>query len=317
MKKMADAALAMSKANAGKMPPQAAKIFDTLDVSNSGATIHASVTLDTDVILSAAEPLARMAMLGGGGGPQVGATPPNFSAPKVPQPNFPTATFPPANVNPSRNRPSANPFGAMSRQQATNNLHQIALALLDYHAKEGHFPPPAICDAQGKPLLSWRVAILPYLNQEPLHKRFHLDEPWDSPNNRKLVPRMPMTYRSPGGKSFALVGKTTMLAPVGQSAAFFGRDGRKLTDFTDGTSNTILVVEAAPDRAAEWTKPDDLTIDEANPAAGLFGNRDGGFLTAFADGPVKFIPQTTDANVLRALFTINGGETIPPDFDVK
>jgi hypothetical protein len=316
MKKMADTGIAMSKANAGKMPPAAGKIFDTLDISNSGATIHASVTLDTDSILSAAAPFARMATLGAGGGPQVTAPPPNFSAPIIPQPNFPTATFPPVNRNPARNRPAANSAAANVRLPATNNLHQIALALLEYQAKEGHFPAPAIYDAQGKPLLSWRVAILPYLKKEQLYKQFHLNEPWDSQNNKRLVMQMPQPYRSVFGKVVGF-NKTAMLAPIGQSAAFFGRDGRKLSDFTDGSSNTILVVEAGPEKAVEWTKPDDLTIDEANPKAGLFGNRDGGFLAAFADGPAKFIPQSIDDNTLRGLFTINGGEKIPPDFDVK
>jgi uncharacterized protein DUF1559 len=316
MKKMADAGIAMSKANAGKMPPAAGKIFDTLDISNSGATIHASVTLDTDSILSAAEPIARMATLGAGGRPQITPTPPNVSAPTIPQPNFPTATFPPVNRNPARNRPAANSAAPNVRLPATNNLHQIALALLEYQAKEGHFPPPAIYDAQGKPLLSWRVAILPYLKREQLYKQFHLDEPWDSQNNKRLVMQMPPAYRSVFGKVVGF-NKTAMLAPLGQSVAFFGPEGRTLKDFTDGTSNTILVVEAGPEKAVEWTRPDDLTIDEANPKTGLFGNRDGGFLAAFADGPVKFIPQSIDDNTLRGLFTINGGEKIPPDFDVK
>jgi hypothetical protein len=182
--------------------------------------------------------------------------------------------------------------------------------------RQGHLPPPAICDASGKPLLSWRVAILPYLNQKRLCERFHLNEPWDSPTNKRLLPLMPSAYRSPFGNVVGF-NKTVMLAPIGQSSAFFAQQGRKLNDFTDGTSNTILVVEAGPERAVEWTKPDDLTIDEANPTAGLFGNREGGFLAAFADGPVKFIPQSTAPDTLRALFTINGGEKIPHDFDVK
>jgi len=87
-----------------------------------------------------------------------------------------------------------------------------------------------------------------------------------------------------------------------------------MADFTDGLSNTILVVEAAPERAVEWTRPDDLVIDLSDPAAGLFGTREGGVLAGFADGAVKFIPQSTGKDVLHALFTINGGETVPANF---
>jgi Protein of unknown function (DUF1559) len=313
LKAMVDGFLAVAKFNAGKAPPAAMKMFNGLTVSTSAATLRASVTLDAETMLELAK-LSQQGAPKGGGASAV--TPPAPNLPNIPQPPRPTVNFPPINGNPARSRPSANSSANFQRQPATNNLHQIALALLEYQGKEGHFPPPAIYDAQGKPLLSWRVAILPYLNQEPLYKRFHLNEPWNSANNKRLLPMMPSAYRSPFGKVVGF-NKTAMLAPIGQSAAFFGREGRKLADFTDGTSNTILIVEAAPERAVEWTTPDDLTIDEANPTAGLFGNREGGFLAAFADGPVKFIPQSTDANLLRALFTINGGETIPPDFDLK
>ena len=323
MKKMADAGLAMSKANAAKMPHNAAKIFDTLDVSNSGAAVRASVTLDVDTILAAAEPLVRMSMLRAGGGPQMNMPPPNFPTPPTANPPAtrfdppPPRSLPPANQL-NRGNAAAKMGAAAGREQASNNLRQIALAIQQYLDAKGRFPTAAIADSQGKSLLSWRVAILPYLgaNEQNLYKQFHLDEPWDSPTNKRLLIRMPNVYRSPRGKNLGF-GKTAMLVPLGEREAFYGRQQRKLTDFTDGTSNTILVVEAAPDRAVEWTKPDDLPFDEGDPAAGLFGQRDGGFLAAFADGAVKFIPQSIDKNILRALFTINGGETIPPDFDVK
>jgi type II secretory pathway pseudopilin PulG len=287
------------------------------------------VTLDVDLVASMLESAGKMAMPIGGAAPQLGQAQPNAAAPGFPQPTPPTATFPTPNLNPPvRSFPPANQLNrgnalakvgaAAGREQASNNLRQIALALQQYVDGKGHFPPPAIVDSQGKPLLSWRVAILPNLgvNEGNLYKQFHLDEPWDSPANKRLLIRMPNVYRSPRGKNLGF-GKTAMLVPLGQREAFYGRQQRKLRDFSDGTSNTILVVEAAPDRAVEWTKPDDLPFDEGDAAAGLFGQRDGGFLAAFADGTVKFIPQSIDKNILLALFTINGGETIPPDFDVK
>ena len=108
--------------------------------------------------------------------------------------------------------------------------------------------------------------------------------------------------------------KTCILAPVGEKLAFDGTRERSFADFTDGLSNTILVVETAPDRAVEWTRPSDFELDESNPSDGLFGHREGGVLAAFADGSVKFIPETTSKDVLHALFTINGGEKVPADF---
>jgi len=83
---------------------------------------------------------------------------------------------------------------AARRAQCTNNLKQIALAMHEYHDMNNTFPAPAIADKQGKPLLSWRVAILPYLDQKPLYSKFKLDEPWDGPNNKALLKEMPSTY---------------------------------------------------------------------------------------------------------------------------
>jgi Protein of unknown function (DUF1559) len=323
MKAMVDGFLAVARFNSGKAPPAASKLLKSLEISSSAATLHGSVTIDAETMLelqrASREGTGLGAAVGGGSPPQ--QAPPTFSG--IPQPVNANPARPfgqGVNARPGRpgggfNSPARGP-AAFQREPASNNLHQIALALLEYEAKEGHFPPAASYDAQGKPLLSWRVAILPYLKQEQLYKRFHLDEPWDSQNNKRLLPQMPFVYRSPFGKVVGF-NKTAMLAPIGQSAAFFGQQGRKPADFTDGTSNTILIVEAAPERAVEWTRPDDLRIDEANPTNGLFGQRDGGFLAAFADGPVKFIPQSTNKDVLRALFTINGGESIPPDLDTK
>src|SRR5262249_51556565 len=86
---------------------------------------------------------------------------------------------------------------AASRMQNQNNLKEMALAMHNYHDVNGKFPPAAICDKQGKPLLSWRVAILPYVEQDNLYKQFKLDEPWDSEHNKKLIAQMPKVYALP------------------------------------------------------------------------------------------------------------------------
>ena len=96
-----------------------------------------------------------------------------------------------------------------------NNLKQIALALHNYHAAMGSFPATASMSKDGKPLLSWRVHILPYLEQDNLFKQFKLDEPWDSEHNKALIAKMPDIYRSPAQKVGD--GKTTYLAPMGKN----------------------------------------------------------------------------------------------------
>src|SRR5262249_10846274 len=124
--------------------------------------------------------------------------------------------------------------------QCQNNLRQIGLALHNYHDAYGNFPPQASFDKSGKPLLSWRVHILPFLEQEELDREFHLDEPWDSDHNKKLIDRMPPIYRCPKQK-LKESGKTTYLAPVGEKAIFSGgQKGMRLSDVIDGTSNTML-----------------------------------------------------------------------------
>ena len=186
------------------------------------------------------------------------------------------------------------------RSQCTNNLKQIGLAMHNYHARHKTFPPAYTVDKAGKPLLSWRVLILPYLEQDALYKEFHLDEPWDSEHNRTLIDRMPPTYRCPGGSSKrADLGKTTYLTPRGKATIFPGSEGIKIQKITDGTSNTIFVVDAGDDRAVTWTKPDDWDVDPKLDLKGIFGHHPGGTPFSFADGSVRFIKETVDPKTLR------------------
>src|SRR5262249_40256468 len=104
------------------------------------------------------------------------------------------------------------------RAQSANNLKQIGLALHNYHDTMGNFPPAAIVDEQGNRLLSWRVAILPYIEQVELYKQFKLDEPWDSDHNKKLIAKMPKTYALPNKMSKP--GETHYRVFVGNGALF-------------------------------------------------------------------------------------------------
>jgi hypothetical protein len=197
---------------------------------------------------------------------------------------------------------------AQGRAQSSNNLKQIALAWHNYHDVNKAFPED-IKSKDGKPLLSWRVAILPYLEQDGLYKEFKLDEPWDSEHNKKLLERLPKNLKSPAQR----VGdwKTTYLSPTGMSGkAHIGILGAKIQDITDGTSNTFMVVETNDESAVPWTKPDDLKVDQRNPLNGLIGHYEQGFLAAFGDGSVRFISRGAGQMNILGMFTRDGGEVI-------
>jgi RNA polymerase sigma factor (sigma-70 family) len=168
---------------------------------------------------------------------------------------------------------------------------------------------PAVPGAGGKPLLSWRVALLPYLEQGALYRQFKLDEPWDSPHNKKLLAKIPAIYAPVRGPS-RVEGGTYYQAFVGQGAGFEPHQMLRLTSFLDGTSNTILVVEAA--RPVPWTKPEDLPFvpDQALPALG--GQFHGHFFALFADADVKLISRNADEEMLRRAITRADG--LPIDF---
>jgi hypothetical protein len=190
---------------------------------------------------------------------------------------------------------------AAQRSQSLNNLKQISIAFQNYADTHQNAFPAAKGDASTQ--LSWRVHLLPYLEQEALYKQFHFNEPWDSEHNRALIARMPDVFKIPG-TDFP-DGETAYLAVTGLGTAFGdGTTETKLHDFVDGTSNTILVVEA--DNAVPWTRPDDWQFDPNNPTRGLGNQRLGGFLAVFADAHTEFIESTTPPEVVGRMMTRDG-----------
>jgi hypothetical protein len=190
--------------------------------------------------------------------------------------------------------------------QQQDSLQSIAMALHNFHDLYGRFPKSTSQSESGDALLSWRVHLLPFLGHEDLYDQFVLEEPWDSPTNRPLADQIPEIFLT---EDFALeAGLTVYQVPVGPGAAFEDNTEIRVRDFTDGTSNTILIVEASPERAVIWTQPGDYAFDPDGTLDGLQGVEPEGFNAAFADGRVGVVLETADA--LKALFTRNGGEQI-------
>jgi uncharacterized protein DUF1559 len=202
---------------------------------------------------------------------------------------------------------------AAAASQSANNLKQIGIAMHGYNDNTGSLPPAAVCDKTGKPLLSWRVLILPYVDEEELFKQFKLDEPWDSEHNKKLLARMPKVYAIPG-KTKPDDTDTYYRVFVGNGAGFDWVRGMRLpADFPDGTSNTLLCLTAQT--AVPWTKPDELEFDPEKDMTRLFGAVvNGKVQIALFDGSVRTYSKLPSKTTVHAMITRNGGEVLGPDF---
>ena len=203
------------------------------------------------------------------------------------------------------------------RAQCEAHLERLGMAFHEYHQAHGHFPAPSLVRSDGTPLLSWRVALLPHLGYRPLYERFHLDEPWDSAHNRSLLAEMPPELACPAaavpraGQTGYEVVVGPKLGVPGVNTAFDASRGVEFREITDGTSNTILVMET--DALVPWTKPDDLHWQPGGPPPQLKSPHSGGAHVVLADGQTRFLKSTTQPSILTTLLTINAGEVISSD----
>lgn len=203
---------------------------------------------------------------------------------------------------------------AVALEKSANNLKQIALATMNYaDSMNGNLPPAAVCDKSGKPLLSWRVLILPYIEEEQLFKQFKLDEAWDSAHNKKLLAKMPSTYAIPAVTKPGDT-DTHYRVFVGKGAGWDWVQGARFPQsFTDGTSQTILCVTAA--EAVPWTKPDELEFDPNKDMRKQLGAIvQGKVQVAMFDGSVHILKKMPSQETIHALITRASGDIPGPDF---
>jgi hypothetical protein len=202
--------------------------------------------------------------------------------------------------------------GAAKQMKSFMNLREVGFGLAHYHADFDRFPPAVLGWASaagtGQSIVephSWRVALLPYLEQKDLYKAYDQRQTWDAPANRAVLSRMPEVYFAPGGVAQkdsthyqAVVGPNTMFDPVAFAA------GCPRSEAAEDGSHTILIVEA--ERPVLWTKPEDLewTPGQAVPRLGLAQRRYNGdeyFCAAFVDGSVRHFSKDMNEQVIRSM----------------
>ena len=197
-----------------------------------------------------------------------------------------------------------------TRTQSMNNLRLLGLALHNYHNVHKRFPPAVLLGPDGKTAHSWRVAVLPYLGAQQLYDQYRLDEPGNSDRNRKVLAQMPPMFRHP--KADKDSANACYFAVVGPGTAFGKTAGLQMSGIRDGTSNTIMLVEAQ--RKIPWTKPEDISFDPKRPLPKFGGFDASSFTAVFCDGAAFVLPTTMDSANLKRMLLRSDGE--PIDYSV-
>jgi hypothetical protein len=200
------------------------------------------------------------------------------------------------------------------RVSCRGHFSQLALALHHYHDHHGSFPPAYVADASGKPMHSWRVLILPFVEEAALYQRYDFSQPWDGPNNRLLEAEMPAVFRCPASGENHPAGETNYVVIVGPGTAWPGATSVKLSEISDVKESTLLLTETH-DSGISWLEPRDLTLEKAvsqinvHAGGGISSHHLLGPNIATADGRSR--EMTMDdltPQRLRALLTIAGGD---------
>jgi len=199
---------------------------------------------------------------------------------------------------------------AARRMACSNNLKQIGLAMHNYHDTYKTFPPAYIPAEDGTPMHSWRVLILPFLEEGYIHDQYDFNEPWDSPANFGLASYQPQIYTCPSDE-----GATCSYFAINvPDSVFDGAKGTRIRDITDGTSNTIMIVEVTGSNA-HWMEPADLgpgalaaPINSAQDGTVISSLHTGGAMVVFGDGRVRFLPDSTALKLLREMTAKSDGQ---------
>lgn len=209
---------------------------------------------------------------------------------------------------------------AARRTVTNNNLRQIGLGVYNYHDSFKSIPLAGTPDPKHGVNMSWRVRLLPYIGQEAMRDQIDFRQSWENAPNNQFHDQMPATYRQPSQDAerrqtqyvvFTHEGQVKGAAPLTQGTVWFHpTKQREFAHCPDGVANTIMVVEADPDRAVPWMKPADLQLDPRNPKAGVGNHRRGGFAAVMGDGSVRFISNRISDEVMLKLILCNDGQRI-------
>jgi Protein of unknown function (DUF1559) len=211
--------------------------------------------------------------------------------------------------------PSVGSRGPSPRNECMNNQHAIALALASYEVAKGCLPPAFIADDRGRPMHSWRVLLLPFLDQRALYDEYDFSEPWNGPHNRKLHDRVVECFACPRDEQ-AVPGQTSYVAVVGAETAWPAPKSTKPIDITDGKADTLLIVEVC-NSGIHWMEPRDLDFAtmsfqvNSSPGKGISSHHAGCAVVTYADGRSTVVQDFAEPKRIKAALTVAGDEGLP------
>jgi len=202
--------------------------------------------------------------------------------------------------------------GRKEKQTCCENLERIGNAIDKYVEENGHYPPAYTTDKNGKPMHSWRVLLLPYLDEDKLFASYDMSKPWDDPNNQSIIGKMPDVYLCPTERD--ITDEASYMVITGEEYLFHQDQTRKPSEIKDGKSSTLMVVEVVKS-GIQWTEPQDLDVEKIdwnrNRQQGLGSQHpSGGLHVLMADGLVYHVGDFATPEVLTAMATFQGGEVV-------